>query len=126
MLYPSFKRQKLSGALPKFVNGAAVYPTIDTLPGVFYTYTEVVHGKTKAENQYIEHWCYSEWRGQEEPELVPIVCSVGWHSWMFNMSPAICDPVAYHVNLVKARCDQLQAERMEELDEIRAQAKAVA
>lgn len=114
MLSPTFIRKKLTNAVPKFVNGAAIYPTIETLPGFFYSYTEEIEGMTGTD-QFIEHWCYLEHR-QISPlpgarkELTPIILSIGWKPWMFNMEPAICDPVAYHVALVKARFERLKAE----------------
>lgn len=101
-------------------NGARCTPMKDTLPGIFYSYTETVRGPTKAENQYIEHWCYSEVRDTGTGKsLTPVVWSAGWREWMFNFQPAICDCVAYHVRVVKERCDEIwpteaEAERLAE------------
>ncbi len=122
MLSPSFARQKVPGSKPRFVNGAAVYPTIETLPGLIYVYEEHVPGNTVAEDTFREHWCYCEHRGKR---LTEIVSSEGWKDWMHNFQPRVCEPVAYHVALVKARWLKLQAEKSE-LDEIRQDKHAAA
>lgn len=117
MLYPTFIRQKLDASSPsrrafntRFINGARVSASHDTLPGLMFIFTE----------KGVEHWAYQERRHGNQ--MLEIVTSKGWKPWMYSISDRgadhakveVCDPTDYHVALVRKRVDELQADRMEQ------------
>lgn len=120
MLYPTIIRipcpfyQKLRDAgvirERRDKTGAVIAPLVDHLPGWFHCYAEFKDPNNKLQPTTYE-WAYTEVRNKE---TVLVVTSAGWKEWMFNFNPSVSDCVAYHVRLIIDRCNQLQAQRLEQ------------